>query len=115
MTDQTEFAAHLAAAVRRAIPGATSIAALKRLSGGASQETWSLDAVGANATTPLILRRSPGGKRVERSEVAPSLETEAKAIRLAAQKGVPVPPVPYVLEESDQLGPGYLMGRVEGE
>lgn len=115
MTDQTDFANHLAAAIKRAIPGATSIAALKRLSGGASQETWSLDAVAPSGTTPLILRRSPGGKRVERSEVAPSLETEAKAIRLAAQKGVPVPPVPYVLEESDQLGPGYFMGRVEGE
>ena len=115
MTNQTQFAEALTAVVKRAIPGATSIAGLKRLSGGASQETWSLDAVGASATTPLILRRSPGGKRMERSSVAPSLETEAKAIRLAAKAGVPVPPVPYVLEDGDNLGPGYLMGRVEGE
>src|ERR1041384_2053752 len=115
MTDQTEFADRLAAAIKLAIPGTTSIAGLKRLSGGASQETWSLDAVGSTGTTPLVLRRSPGGKRMERSTVAPSLETEAKAIRLAAKAGVPVPPVPYVLEERDDLGPGYLMGRVEGE
>jgi aminoglycoside phosphotransferase (APT) family kinase protein len=114
MTDQHEFAEALTAVVKRHIPGATTIAGLKRLSGGASQETWSLDAVGAS-TTPLILRRSPGGKRIERSSVAPSLETEAKAIRLAGKAGVPVPPVPYVLEEGDNLGPGYLMGRIEGE
>ena len=87
MTDQPEFAEALTVAVKRAIPGATSIAGLKRLSGGASQETWSLDAVGANGTTPLVLRRSPGGKRMERSSVAPSLETEAKAIRLAGKAG----------------------------
>ncbi len=115
MTDQTDFAETLQAAVARAITGSTSIAGLKRLSGGASQETWSFDAVGAGGATPLILRRAPGGKRVERSSVAPSLETEAKAIRLAAKAGVPVPPVPYVLEDGDHLGPGYLMGRVEGE
>jgi len=115
MTNQPEFAEALAAVVKRHIAGATALAGLKRLSGGASQETWSLDAVGASGTTPLILRRSPGGKRMERSSVAPSLETEAKAIRLAAKAGVPVPPVPYVLEEHDNLGPGYLMGRIEGE
>jgi aminoglycoside phosphotransferase (APT) family kinase protein len=115
MTNQPEFAEALAAVVKRHIPGATSIAGLKRLSGGASQETWSLDAVGASGVTSLILRRSPGGQRIERSSVAPSLETEAKAIRLAGKAGVPVPPVPYVLEEGDKLGPGYLMGRIEGE
>ena len=50
-----------------------------------------------------------------RSSTAVTLPTEAKAIRLAAKAGVPVPPVPYVLEPDDQLGPGYIMGRVEGE
>jgi aminoglycoside phosphotransferase (APT) family kinase protein len=115
MTNQPDFASALEAAAARAIDGVKSIAGLKRLSGGASQETWSFDAVGAGRAVPLILRRAPGGKRVERSSVAPSLETEAKAIRLAALAGVPVPPVPYVLEDSDELGPGYLMGRVEGE
>jgi aminoglycoside phosphotransferase (APT) family kinase protein len=115
MTEQPDFAAALQTVAVHAIKGTTAIAGLKRLSGGASQETWSFDAVGPSGTTPLILRRAPGGNRVERSEVAPSLETEAKAIRLAAKAGVPVPPVPYVLEDSDKLGPGYFMGRIEGE
>jgi aminoglycoside phosphotransferase (APT) family kinase protein len=114
-TTQADFASTLEAAVTRALPGVTAIAGLKRLSGGASQETWSFDALTPSGAVPLILRRSPGGKRAERSAIAPSLETEAKAIRLAGKAGVPVPPVPYVLEDRDHLGPGYLMGRVEGE
>ncbi len=115
MTNGPDFAPALEAAVTRAIKGVTSISGLRRLSGGASQETWSFDGNGPAGAMPLILRRAPGGKRVERSSVAPTIETEAKAIRFAAKAGVPVPPVPYVLEERDQLGPGYLMGRVEGE
>lgn len=115
MTDTPDFAPALEAAVSRAVAGVRSIAALKRLSGGASQETWSFDGIGSAGTTPLVLRRAPGGIRVERSGTAVALETEAKAIRLAAKAGVPVPPVPYVFADGDGLGPGYLMGRVEGE
>lgn len=110
-----DFAPALERAVARALDGVTSIANLRRLSGGASQETWSFDGEGPKGTTPLILRRAPNGQPVKRSATAVPLAIEAKVIRLAAKAGVPVPPVPYVLEESDQLGPGYLMGRVEGE
>ena len=112
---QIDFAPALERAVTRAIAGIASIAGLKRLSGGASQETWSFDGTGANGITPLILRRAPYGKTVQRSATAVPLATEAKVIRLAANAGVPVPPVPYVLQDTDDLGPGYIMGRVEGE
>ena len=112
---QPDFAPALEKAVARAIEGVASIQNLRRLSGGASQETWSFDGIGRNGTKPLILRRAPGGKTVQRSGNAVSLATEAKAIRLAATAGVPVPSVPYVLQEADNLGPGYIMGRVEGE
>jgi aminoglycoside phosphotransferase (APT) family kinase protein len=112
---QPDFASALERAVTRAIAGLSSIADLKRLSGGASQETWSFDGTGAGGVTPLILRRAPHGKPVQRSATAVPLATEAKVIRLAAQAGVPVPPVPYVLQDTDDLGPGYIMGRVEGE
>jgi len=112
---QPEFAPDLEHVAARAIADVTTIANLKRLSGGASQETWSFDGVGAKGRTPLILRRAPGGKTVARSGNAVALSTEAKVIRLAAAAGVPVPSVPYVLQDSDKLGPGYVMGRVEGE
>ncbi|MCE9522470.1 MAG: phosphotransferase family protein [Alphaproteobacteria bacterium] len=97
------------------MPGIASIANLKRLSGGASQETWSFDGAGSTGTTPLILRRAPGGKTVPRSGNAVALATEAKVIKLAANANIPVPLVHYVLQDGDDLGPGYIMGRVEGE
>lgn len=112
---EPDFASALQTAVARAMKDVASIANLKRLSGGASQETWSFDGVGPNGARGLILRRAPGGKVVPRSATAVPLATEAKIIRLAAKAGVPVPPVPYVLEDRDGLGPGYIMGRVEGE
>ena len=112
---EPDFAPALQAAVTRGLRDVASITNLKRLSGGASQETWSFDGVGPAGAQGLILRRAPGGRVVPRSATAVPLATEAKIIRLAAAAGVPVPPVPYVLEERDGLGPGYVMGRVEGE
>ncbi len=109
------FTSALQTAVTRAMKDVASIANLKRLSGGASQETWSFDGIGPVGSQGLILRRAPDGKVVPRSATAVPLATEAKIIRLAATAGVPVPPVPYVLEDQDNLGPGYIMGRIEGE
>jgi aminoglycoside phosphotransferase (APT) family kinase protein len=112
---QTDFAPALERAITRAIAGITSITGLKRLSGGASQETWSFDGTGPNGTTPLILRRAPFGKAIPRTATAVPLATEARVIRLAEKAGVPVPPVPYVLQDADDVGSGYIMGRIEGE
>lgn len=95
--------------------GLKFISDLKRLSGGASQETWSFDGAGPKGIVPLILRRAPGGTVIPRSSTAVSLPTEADVIRLAGRAGVPVPPVPYVLQPDDGVGPGYIMGRIEGE
>lgn len=105
----------LTAVVRAHIDGATGIDGLKRLSGGASQETWSFDATTGRAPVPLILRRAPGGALVKDGETAIPLETEAALIGLAEQAGVPVPPVRYVLRPEDGLGGGFVMGRIEGE
>jgi aminoglycoside phosphotransferase (APT) family kinase protein len=112
---QADFAPALERAITRAIAGITSITGLKRLSGGASQETWSFDGTGPNGTTPLILRRAPFGKAIPRTATAVPLATEARVIRLAEKAGVPVPPVPYVLQDADDVGSGYIMGRIEGE
>ena len=40
-------------------PGASGVAGPAKLSGGASQETWSFDIVHASGTFGAILRRSP--------------------------------------------------------
>lgn len=104
----------LAAALGKHIAGVTGIENLRRLSGGASQETWSFDARQNGPSIPLILRRAPGGDRAK-SETAAGLETEAALIRLAGEVGVPIPPVRLVLTPEDGVGRGFIMDRVEGE
>jgi len=96
--------------------GAVEVTGLKRLSGGASQETWAFDAVDAVGThTPLILRRAPGGVSKARSTNAVSLATEAAVIRACAAQGLAVPQVPYVFAPEDDVGEAYVMTRLEGQ
>lgn len=108
------IAVPLAAALTRAIASVTGIENLKRLSGGASQETWAFDARQGDKLIPLILRRAPGGDR-EKSATAAGLETEAALIKLAGEVNVPIPPVRLVLKAEDGVGRGFIMDRVEGE
>ena len=42
-------------------PGATGVAGAARLSGGASQETWTFDILHPGGTVGAILRRAPPG------------------------------------------------------
>ncbi len=111
-----ELFARLNALAGRLAPGAVSIANLKRLSGGASQETWSFDAVRADDTAVgLILRRPPGGQSPSDMGTSIGLVREAAVIRACAGYGVPVPAVPYVARPEDGLGDGYVMARIDGE
>ena len=89
----------------------SSLEAFKRLSGGASQETWALSGNGHDA----ILRRAPGGTSQARSSAAIGLKAEAALIEAASAAGVPVPEVLHVLQDRDGLGDGFLMSRVLGE
>jgi aminoglycoside phosphotransferase (APT) family kinase protein len=64
--------------------GADDVLALRRLSGGASRETWAFEADGR----PLILQRArPGGV------TSAALTTEVELLRAARAAGVPVPAV----------------------
>lgn len=110
-----ELAADLARVMDQKVETLNGIENLKRLSGGASQETWAFDGTTPKGSLPLILRRAPGGTAASKRETAVPLATEAALIRLAEKAGVPVPPVRYVLEDEDGLGPGFVMDRVEGE
>lgn len=94
-----------------------SITEPRRLSGGASQETWSFDALTGDGPLPLILRRKPGGGVGDAPLLGSAipLETEAALIDLAAGAKVPVPGVRFVLRPEDRLGSGFVMERLEGE
>ena len=95
-------------------PGATGVTAAAKLSGGASQETWTFDIVHPDGNIGAILRRAPEGYGAAPSR-AVGLENEAILMRLAFEAGVPSPRVLHVLRPEDDLGTGFIMQRVEGE
>jgi aminoglycoside phosphotransferase (APT) family kinase protein len=88
---------------------------LKRLSGGASQETWAFDVAAPDQRHLLILRRAPGGVAAARSSEAVSLATEAELLGATSRSGVRVPEVLHVSPPGSALGEAFIMRRVAGE
>jgi aminoglycoside phosphotransferase (APT) family kinase protein len=96
-------------------PAGSGIAALQRLSGGASQEIWSFDLlVQYGEMQPLILRRAPAGS-AERAAGNASLGDQALLQAAARAAGVPVPAVACVLQPAQGVGEGFIMQRIQGE
>jgi aminoglycoside phosphotransferase (APT) family kinase protein len=101
----------LARCVAAGIGAEVQIDGLTRLSGGASRETWSFDAVLPDGDRRgLVLRRDPGGQ-VGQTDRA----TEYELLVAAARASVPVPGTVALLAPEDGLGAGFIMDRVEGE
>ena len=112
-----DFQPALERALAKGIPGFEGMSALTRLSGGASQETWSFDARVSGHVDPLILRRSPGGAPRAAGQGSNSVPLETEAIVIAASRaaGVAAPRVRMVLKPEDDAGIGYVMDRLPGE
>lgn len=111
--EQEEFEALVRAAFERHLGEKISIEGARRLTGGASRETWSFDAIGPSdgELRPLILRRDPA-----KTPLALDRTTEGTLIELAQSSGVAAPKVLFLLDESDSvLAPGFVMERIEGE
>lgn len=87
---------------------AGSVDNLRRLSGGASRETWAFDLAGE----ALILQRErPGGVRT-----GGGMAGEARLLRLAAAAGVPVPEVLATDDGRSDLDAPFVVTRhVDGE
>lgn len=102
-------------ALQKGMPGFERITQMARLSGGASQETWSFDADVSGRSMPFILRRSPGGAERPAHSSGVPLETEAAAIEVSRKAGAKAPRVAYVLKPEDGMGHGYVMDRLKGE
>jgi aminoglycoside phosphotransferase (APT) family kinase protein len=106
--------AELSRCVASFYPGATGAAGAAKLSGGASQETWTFDIVHPSGNVGAILRRAPQGYGAAPTRAA-GLDAEARLMQLAYEAGVPSPRVMHVLRPEDGLGVGFIMARVEGE
>jgi aminoglycoside phosphotransferase (APT) family kinase protein len=83
------------------VPEAAEIRELRRLTGGASRETWSFDALIDGEWRPLVLRRDRAGRG--------PMTLEALAFEAAARAGVPEP---EIVARDDAF---LIMERVEGE
>lgn len=90
------------------------VSSLVRLSGGASRETWSFDAIGPDGTASgrILQRRRPSS-----SDLTGDVALEADLLRAAAATGVPVPAVVASGDgEHDAMGaPWMVCDRVAGE
>jgi aminoglycoside phosphotransferase (APT) family kinase protein len=104
--------ARLEQAVARHLGADVRIEGLRRLSGGASRETWSFDAVPVDggAARALVLRRDPGA-----DAGLGGRQAEFDLLQAAEPAGVPVPAARFMLESDDELGTGFVMDRIEGE
>ncbi|MFM7616900.1 MAG: phosphotransferase family protein [Actinomycetes bacterium] len=101
----------LAAAAGRGLGTPVTIEGLRRLSGGASRETWSFDACTPDGTRlELVLRRDPGAHVGQVGR-----EAEFDLLRAVGAAGVAVPRVRFLLDAGDDLGAGFVMDRIEGE
>jgi aminoglycoside phosphotransferase (APT) family kinase protein len=102
-------------------PG-SEIDGLVRLSGGASRETWSFDALLPDGgRKPLILKRDPLNEKTDSQPGGATVLlgvgrwTEGRLMQLAGEAGVPVPEVPFFLDADDRTSAGFVMQRLEGE
>src|SRR6185295_7561505 len=90
------------------------VESLRRLTGGASRETWSLDAIveraGGVETMPLILQRDVRGapKTLSRTD-------EFRLMRAAFDEGVPAPEPLWIGDETVGAGESFFVRRVDGE
>jgi aminoglycoside phosphotransferase (APT) family kinase protein len=83
------------------VPDAAGVRGVKRLTGGASRETWSFDALIGGAWRPLVLRSDRAGRG--------PLTLEALAFEAALRAGVPEP---KIVARGDAF---LIMEHVEGE
>lgn len=103
--------------LRRSSPAAADggavVSELRRLSGGASRETWSFVASSPGGPERhLILQRTQGGTSLG----GPSMVGEDVLLAAAERCGVPVPPVVVdTVGCAPSLGEARITGRVEGE
>ena len=110
----TTLAAALTRLMQARFGASAEVRDMTRLSGGASQETWSF-CLHLPEETPrhLILRRAPFQSAAKGEAIG--LVKEAQIIAAAAQNGTPVPALIHVCRPEDDLGDAFIMAHVAGQ
>ena len=111
-SDPRVLADLLAGRLTEVLGQSAGVADLRRLTGGASRETWAFTALpGQGAPRRLVLRRDPPG--TGRPE---GMAVEARVLAVAARAGVAVPPLVDAGTDPAVVGSPYLiMDHVDGE
>jgi hypothetical protein len=109
-----ELASNIASFIARETGAGVRVEGLRRLTGGASRETWSLDAIvdrgGAAETVPLILQRDVRGARK-----ALSRPMEFRLMKAAFDEGIAAPEPLWVGDSTVGAGESFFVRRVDGE
>ncbi len=109
------FETLLAASLARVLPGFEALASARRLSGGASQETYRVEIETTDGPRALALRRAAGGGAESEEATGPGLAGEAELFRIARAAGVPEPEIVHVFDAEEGLGAGFVMEWLDGE
>jgi aminoglycoside phosphotransferase (APT) family kinase protein len=107
--DQLE---RLAALLADVLPGSGPVLlhAPRRIFGGASRQTFAIDAVRSQLLNPLILRLDPPASLINTER-----RIEFAAIQSVQNTGLPVPPALLLEEGHETLGAAFfVMGRIDG-
>jgi aminoglycoside phosphotransferase (APT) family kinase protein len=120
VTATEAFESKLGAAVARHVGEPGTIADLKRLTGGATKETWLFSAQIGDQSIPLVLQLSTPRAPIAPDDALAALprvvgQDDAAMMMAAAAAGVPSPPIRAVLMPEDGLGAGCIMAFVPGE
>ncbi len=91
------------------------VSGLKRLTGGASLQTWAFDVEAGGSSYPLILRRRGDSGEAEVFETSLPLSVEARLLNTVADAGVAVARLVRDCPYEDGLGEAYVVSRVAGD
>ncbi|MFV0278226.1 MAG: phosphotransferase family protein [Parahaliea sp.] len=110
--DRDTVGARLRTALAKRIDAPFSIDDLTLLTGGSAAQTWRFVLTREQGKKEYILRLAHGG---EQFELGIDKRMEAKVQAHAVAHGVLAPAIIASLDESDQLGEGFIMELVRGE
>jgi aminoglycoside phosphotransferase (APT) family kinase protein len=115
--EPTDLVEALATALADFLPGPVAVEALERLTGGASRETWSFDALDANGERHGLILRRDFPERGEAGDAGGNVDRAAELALHSALYAAGVPVARPLGAPRDGLGlrDCYVMERVEGE
>ncbi len=102
--------------IEKHLGASAKVESAKLLTGGASQETWRIDAEHNGSLTPYCLRRAKNSESEQALDLGGvGLMVEAELIQAAHRAGVKTPQIVALICDEDDLGIGFLMQWLEGE